>query len=93
MKGLQLFAYSCGGSAGVIDVTGPASLLAHILCLWGTVTLLTVCRLRFGVKENCPRWGGFDITKESMRRKWFMVKSCKPAALYAAGKAVGSPDA
>jgi hypothetical protein len=26
--GLQLFAYSCGGSAGMVKVTGPASLLA-----------------------------------------------------------------
>ncbi len=28
MSGLQLFAHSCGGSAGIVDVTGPASLLA-----------------------------------------------------------------
>ncbi len=28
MNGLQLFAHSCGGSAGMVEVTEPASLLA-----------------------------------------------------------------
>ena len=61
--GLQLFAYSCGGSAGMVKATGPASLLAPDVVSPGNRNATDCILIAVGCQE------GFCRTVEKQEEK------------------------
>ena len=67
MKGLQLFAHSCGDSAGIVDGTGPASLLAPYVVSMGNRNPTDCMLIAISSQEKLPSLGGVDVTKGFFR--------------------------